>query len=191
MKSRLLSSVGGLKSIVEWHSKVKHGASVERDRRNQAANEALRAVSFREFCMLPECSKPISYSLRESLPLSPPGSASRPALLLRMARFSRFLLIALLAVMIAAPPYRCVAALGAFLPHHTPLRRLPQHHSRIPTVVKMTSDYTASARLTARAAPDRKARTANRPVSPSSSHFHPGQPPDNPGLNRVFRPLRC
>jgi hypothetical protein len=106
-----------------------------------------------------------------------------------MVQFVRLVLFGLVAMALAAPQSPFVAALGAILPHHAPV--LPHHHGRVPTVVKLRMDLPASARLAARNAPEPNSRAAKHSASPSSCLSTSGHSPGNPGLYRVFRPLRC
>ncbi len=140
--------------------------------------------------MLPECSNSSISGLRNPRLFFSRRPAFWRSLSVGMAGSVRFLLVALIATAIAAPPGPWVAALEAELPHH-PAHRLPHQHRPTPSVAKIRSADTVAVRLSARSFPEPKSRTAQRAASPSSCLSTTGHCPGHPASNRVFRPLRC
>jgi hypothetical protein len=105
-----------------------------------------------------------------------------------MLRFVRFLISVLVVVAIVVSP--SVAALDVSLSHHSP-HPLSHPHRPNPTVLKARVAFAASARPASRSTPETRSRAAKR-AAPSSSYLSPaGRSPGNPGLDRVFRALRC
>lgn len=118
------------------------------------------------------------------------GSTSRRSSPIMMSRCPRFLVSILVAMAIVAPPLPFSAALGTNLPGH-PSHHLPRKQQRTPSVVKTRMALAIAARSSSTRGSEPKPRSANRPLSLSSSIFAAGHPSVIEGLRRVFRPLRC
>jgi hypothetical protein len=105
-----------------------------------------------------------------------------------MSRCVRFLVAVPIAVAIAVPS--SLSVFDGSLPGHTS-HRLPHPQRHLPTVLKARVVDAASARLASRNTRETQSRAAKRSAPSSSRLSNPGQSPGNPGLHRVFRPLRC